>query len=165
MSDFSQVSGSDFPGDPFLGRCFKSLGQFLPEYLIVWEEEGPDLPVASEFFLIFSLCFVFSVAAQVLRINHGLLTSALFEFLTDSHLLLPRLRLTCLPASHVAGAIHPLRLNQRSSATSPPPCFGYRIHKQTHKDMIEVRESSQSELAGWHAHTHPHKNTCGCWIL
>lgn len=91
-----------------------------------------------------------------------------FWILTDSYLILYHFILTHLPASHVAGAIDPLWLNQRnhwSSAMQPLPlCFAYRIHKQTHKDVIEVRESSQSELTRWHARTQTHVGVASCNI-
>lgn len=89
-----------------------------------------------------------------------------FWILTDSYLIFYHFILTHLPASHVAGAIDPVWLSQRnhwSSAMQPLPlCFAYRIHKQTHKDVIEVRESSQSELTHWHGRTHTHKHM---WVL
>lgn len=83
-----------------------------------------------------------------------------FWILTDSYLIFSHFILTHLPASQVAGAIDPLWLSQRnhwSCAMQPLPLrFAYRIHKQTYKDAIEVKESSQSELAHWHARTHKH---------
>ena len=89
-----------------------------------------------------------------------------FWILTDSYLIFYHFILTHLPASQVAGAIDPLWLSQRnhwSSAMQPLPlCFAYRIHKQTYKDAIEVKESSQSELTHWHARTHTHKHM---WVL
>ena len=94
-----------------------------------------------------------------------------FWILTDSYLIVYHFILTHLPASQVAGAIDPLWLSQRnhwSSAMQPLPlCFAYRIHKQTYKDAIEVKESSQSELTHWHARTHTQTHvgvaSCNIW--
>lgn len=127
---------------------------------------GPGLACRMRVLLIFLLRVVCSLFAdQVLRINHGLLTSALLNFdgFTSATSSFETYLFACQSCCwcYTSLTAQPKKLCN----LSPPPCFGYRIHKQTHKDMIEVRESSQSELAGWHAHTHPHKNTCGCWIL
>lgn len=50
-----------------------------------------------------------------------------------------------------------------------PMRFAYMIHKQTNKDTIEVKESSQSELTHFNAHTHTYTQThvgvlsCNIW--
>lgn len=79
-----------------------------------------------------------------------------FWVLTDLYLILYHFIFTHLPASQVAGAMDPLWLSQRtywSCVVQPLPlCFAYRIHRQTYKDAIEVKESSQSALTRTHKH-------------
>lgn len=125
----------------------------------------PGLVCHIRTFLIVLLCFVCSLL--LLRCSELIADywPVHFWILTDSHLLRPRLRLTCLPASHVAGSIHPSRLNQRSSATSPPP-HALVIGYTSRPTKTWLKRGSQVNLSlPVGTHTHPLKNTCGCWIL
>lgn len=123
----------------------------------------------SLFVLSLSVCLSNCSGAQV---KTWIIDRCIFEFLTDSYLIFYHFILTHLPASQVAGAIDPLWLSLRnhwSCAMQPLPLrFAYRIHKQTYKDAIEVKESSQSELTlHWHARTHTQTHvgvsSCNIW--
>lgn len=82
----------------------------------VAEQDGWICPVRSFTSVLFFVC---PVVLLLLRLNHGLLTGARWLW-THWFLVLEHWKGTRLPAGGVAGAVHPSRRNQRSSATSPP---------------------------------------------